>query len=125
MQGAVEAGAEAVGEQLVGLVGGGGGRVVARVGGAQPQRQHRDGQHDHDGGGDGGQLERVALDESGQPCPPGGRAVADGPVSGEPPAFRRDSTRIPSTPSSAGSKVTPAATVNSTVIAAATPRPET
>ena len=38
---------------------------------------------------------------------------------------RRDSTRIPRKPSSAGSKVTAAATVNSTVIAAAMPRPET
>ncbi len=87
LQGAVEAGTEPVGEQFVGLAGGGGGRVVARVGGAEPQRQHRDGQHDHRGGGGGGQLGRVALDEPGQPRPPGGRAVAGGAVSGQPPAF--------------------------------------
>src|ERR1022692_531028 len=55
LQGAVEAGAEAGGEQVVGLVGGGGGRVAGRVGGAQPQRQHRDRQDEHDGGRGGGQ----------------------------------------------------------------------
>ena len=37
---------------------------------------------------------------------------------------RRDRTRIPRKPSSAGSKVVAAATVNSTVTAAAMPRPE-
>src|SRR5579859_2110951 len=55
LQGAVEAGVEPVGEQLVGVAGGGAGRVVARIGGAEPQRQHRDGQHDHRDRGGGGQ----------------------------------------------------------------------
>src|SRR5262249_10756075 len=45
---AVEARAEAVGEQVVGLAGGAGGRVVALVGAAQPEREHRDRQRrDH------------------------------------------------------------------------------
>ena len=39
LQRAVEAGTEAVGEQVVGLAGGRAGRVVAGVGGAQAQRQ--------------------------------------------------------------------------------------
>ncbi len=55
---------------------------------------------------------------------------ADAPSGANSPAARRrrslrDSTRRPRTPSSAGSRVAAAATVNATVIAAAMPRPET
>src|ERR1022692_938559 len=75
LQRAVEAGTESGGEQFVGLVGGGGGGVVGRVGGAQPQREHRDGQDEHDGRGRGGQRGGVALHEGGQPRPPAGCAI--------------------------------------------------
>ena len=45
----VEPGAEALGQQVVGLAGLGAGRVVAGVDEAEPQRQHRQRQGQHDG----------------------------------------------------------------------------
>ena len=68
-QRAVEAGAEAVGEQVVGLPGGAGRGVVALVGDAEPQVQHGNGQRQHHGRGHGRQRGGAPL-HGGRPSGP-------------------------------------------------------
>lgn len=68
-QGTVEAGAEALGQQVVGPAAGGRCRVVARIGETEAHAEGRGGQgrEGHDGGRQGGQ--RVPLHGGGQPPP--------------------------------------------------------
>ena len=70
---AVEAGAEPVDQQVVGLLGGGVLGEVALVGEAEPQAEHRQGQDEqHERAGDG-RGPRAVLDH---PAPPVGRGLA-------------------------------------------------
>lgn len=84
---AVGAGAEALRQQVVGLPGGGGGRVVALVGRAQVEGEGGQGQHQHDRGGDDTQQLGVPLDEDGPACGEAGGLLGARPLGGEPAAL--------------------------------------
>ena len=104
--------------------GGGRRRVVALVRGAEPKAEHRDGEHPTITAAavtakTAGLRSTVPDQRAHSPAgtgggSPGGRSAR---------RCRRLSTRIPNTPSSAGSRVTAASTVNTTVSAEAIARP--
>ena len=112
-------------EQVVGLPGGGRGRVVALVGGAEVQGER--GQRERPAmtdGGDGAEQLGVAFHEGG---PAGGEAGRQlGPRARRAASLRRSRrlrARVPMKESRAGSRVTEAATVRTTVREAAIATP--
>ena len=116
----VEARAEALGQQVVGLAGRGVLRVGAGVGRAEPLVGSRQGQQEHDRERAHGEALGVPRDEA-APAVEGTGAPARRPSSSGGSGSRPQSTRCPMTASSAGSSVTAVTTAPTTVIAA--PRP--
>src|SRR5690606_26747929 len=80
-------GAEAVGEEVVGLAGGGRPGVVALVGRAQVQREGGQREDRHDGQGDDAEQLGVPLHERGPAGGPPGGQLGLGPELGEPAAL--------------------------------------
>ncbi len=123
-RGPLEPGAESVGDEVVGLPGGGPGRVVALVGRAQPDGEGGDGQERPSprarprraaAGG-------VARTSAHRGPSPGAPRRSVGPSASRR-RSRRPRIRRPRTPNSAGRSVVATATARATVIAAARPTP--
>ena len=107
---AVEAGPEALGEQVVGLARGRVRRVLAGVGGAEAQVERRDRERDHDDQRDGGQRPRARAGRTPPTAASARRAwgrAGPPPRAGGAPCWT--STRIPNIPRKAGISVTAAA----------------
>ena len=86
-EGSVESGSEALGQQVVGLAGGGADRIVPLVGGPEAEREEGQGDQDHDEEGHQRREDRAAADEVRPlgPEPLGARSDHPGSVGGEVP----------------------------------------